>query len=139
MSVRFEIDDKDIKILEEKISKLPNRAEKEINDVLHTVGVEIATDEITNEMPVSMRNGRMRPKNHAKMRKWSKSETDNLGFTIKSRGGASGFDYLVFPNEGRGRSNPTEQRFMEKGIERATPRIMEKLTQRVDKVLKEEL
>jgi hypothetical protein len=143
LSVKFELDYKAIERLEMKIAKLPNRMEQEINDVLHTDGVKIATEEITKLIPVSTRNGKIRNKQHAKHSRWSRSEHHNLGFTIKARGGAANkrgsFGYLVFPNEGRGAHNPVEQRFMEKGLEVATPKILSKLHEQIDKVLKEEL
>ncbi|HDR4840249.1 TPA: hypothetical protein QCR21_006057, partial [Bacillus cereus] len=58
------------------------------------------------------------------------------------RGGAANkkgsFGYLVFPNEGRGSHNPLEQRFAERGIVNARPRILAELHKGVDKVLEEE-
>lgn len=142
-AVRFEVDSKDIERLEQKIAKLPNRMEKEINNVLHTDGVKILAEEVTNELPVSTWRGMIRPKNHARLSKWWKPELENLGFVVKTKGGAASnkgsFGYLVFPDQGRGPFNPVEQRFSEHGLRKATPKIMEKLTKRIDKVLKEEL
>lgn len=142
-AARFEIDAKEIEILESKIAKLPNRMEHEVNEVLHTDGINIAAEEITKDLPISSWKGTIRPKNHAKTSKWWKSEKDNLGFTVKTRGGIAnkpgGFGYLVFPDEGRGPFNPVEQAFSERGLKLATPRIMDKLSKRIDKVLKEEL
>lgn len=143
MSVRFEVDAKEIEALEKKIAKLPNRMEREVNEVLHTDGIKIVADEVTKDLPISSWKGTIRPKNHAKHSKWWKSEKDNLGFTVKTKGGAANkpgsFGYLVFPDEGRGPFNPVEQRFSERGLKLATPKIMDKLSERIDKVLKEEL
>lgn len=143
MSVRFEFDYRQIAQLEQKLSRLPHRMEQVINSVLHNDGVEITTTEITKLLPVSTWKGKVRNKVHAKNSKWSKSELHNLGFTIKSRGGAAknkgSFGYLVFPNEGRGPHNPLEQRFMETGLERSTSKIMELLNKKIDKTLEEEL
>jgi hypothetical protein len=143
LSVKFELDYEAIKRLEMKMAKLPRRMESATNDVLHTDGIQIATEEITKRIPVSTRKGKIRNKKHAKHSNWSKSEKINLGFVIKARGGAANkkgsFGYLVFPNEGRGAHNPIEQRFMERGLEAATPKILSKLHERIDKVLEEEL
>lgn len=143
MSVKFELDYKAIERLEKKMMQLPGKMEGAANDVLHVDGVRIATEEITRLLPVSKQNGKIRNKRHAKYSNWSRSEKINLGFVIKSRGGAANkkgsFGYLVFPNEGRGAHNPVEQRFMERGLEAATSKILSKLHERIDKVLKEEL
>jgi hypothetical protein len=143
LSVKFELDYKAIERLEKKMMQLPGKMESVTNDVLHTDGIRIATEEITKLIPVSTRKGKIRNKKHAKHSNWSKSEKINLGFVIKARGGAANkkgsFGYLVFPNEGRGAHNPVEQRFMERGLEAATLKILSKLHERIDKVLEEEL
>ena len=142
MGVKFELDYEAIKRLEMKMAKLPDRMERATNDVLHADGIRIATEEITKLIPVSTRKGKIRNKKHAKHSNWSKSEKINLGFVIKARGGAANkkgsFGYLVFPNEGRGAHNPVEQRFMERGLEAATPRILAKLHEKIDQILEEE-
>lgn len=143
MSARFEIDYNAIERLEVKIARLPDQMEGVINEVLHTDGIRIATEEITKLIPVSSRNGKIRNKRHARHSKWSKSENHNLGFAIKAKGGAANkrgsYGYLVFPNEGRGAHNLIEQRFMERGLEKATPKILSKLHERIDQILEEEL
>jgi hypothetical protein len=142
LGVKFELDYEAIKRLEMKMAKLPDRMERATNDVLHTDGIRIATEEITKLIPVSTRKGKIRNKKHARHSNWSKSEKINLGFVIKARGGAANkkgsFGYLVFPNEGRGAHNPVEQRFMERGLEAATPRILAKLHEKIDQILEEE-
>lgn len=141
MSIRFELDSREVELLEQKMRRLPDKMEETINESLHTDGVAIATEEITNLIPSSQWKNRSLNKAHARTSKWSKSEGHNLGFTIKSKGGAANkkgsFGYLVFPNEGRGSSNPVEQRFMERGMQKATPRILEKLNESIDKTLEE--
>lgn len=143
MSVKFELDFKAIERLEKKMMQLPGEMEDAVNDVLHVDGVRITIEEITKLLPVSKQNGKIRNKRHAKHSNWSRSEKINLGFVIKARGGAANkkgsFGYLVFPNEGRGAHNPVEQRFMERGLKAATPKILSKLHEKVDKILKEEL
>lgn len=124
----------DLTTLHDKIRQLPNLAERAINDVLHTQGIEIVTNEMTNLMPKSKGS-----KKHAKDSKWSKSEEHNLGFTVKTRGGAAknkgSFGYLVFPDEGRGPFNPWVQNFSGRAAQRATPKILDKLHGTLDELL----
>ncbi|UPL43264.1 hypothetical protein MU858_21345 [Bacillus sp. PGP15] len=138
----FEVDYAAIEKLEEKMRMLPSKMEPAVNTVLHTVGIQIATEEITKLIRVSHSKWSVRNKTHAKNSNWSKSEKMNLGFKVMARGGAANkkgsFGYLVFPNEGRGSHNPLEQRFAERGIMNAKPKIIEKLHKGVDKVLEEE-
>jgi hypothetical protein len=143
LTTKFEIYYDTLQQLEKKLGRLPKRMEYVVNEFLHTDGVDIATEEITKLIPNSQWKNRRLNKAHARTSKWSKSDKHNLGFTIKSKGGAAknrgSFGYLVFPNEGRGSSNPLEQRFMERGIKNATPRILHRLSERIEKVLEEEL
>lgn len=116
----------DLSTLSDLIKQLPGRAEQAINQVLHTDGIEIVAKEMTNLIPVSKSDGK-----HAKNSKWWASEEGNLSFVVKSRGGAANkkgsFGYLVFPDEGRGPSNPWEQNFSGRSLQRSTPKILEKL------------
>lgn len=141
--MKYEVDYSEVIKLQQKIAKLPNKMEVAVNSALHRNGVKFAKEEITKLIPVSAPRKRRQPKVHAKQEKWSSSKKENLGFTIKSKGGAANkpgsFGYLVFPNEGRGPSNPIEQRFMERGMEKAVPRILTKLNEKVDKTLEEAL
>jgi hypothetical protein len=143
LTVKFEIYYDTFTKLEQNLGRLPNKLEKIVNEFLHTEGVEIATEEITILIPNSSWKDHRLNKRHARDVKWSRSENHYLGFTIKSRGGAANrprsFGYLVFPNEGRGPSNPLEQRFMERGIKNATPKILHRLSNKIEKVIKEEL
>lgn len=138
----FEVDYAAIEKLEEKMRMLPNKMEPVVNNVLHTDGIQIATEEITKLIRVSRSKWSVRNKTHAKNSNWSKSEEMNLGFKVKARGGAASkkgsFGYLVFPNEGRGSHNPLEQRFAERGLMNAKPKIINRLHEGVDKVLEEE-
>jgi hypothetical protein len=143
LSAKFDLEYDELMRLEQKLGRLPKKLEAVVNETLHTDGVEIATEEITKLIPNSQWKNRRLTKAHARTSKWSKSENHNLGFTIKSRGGAANkrgsYGYLVFPNEGRGSHNPLEQRFMERGIKNATPKILDKLSERIEKALEEEL
>jgi hypothetical protein len=137
MSVKYEFDYQEVDKLEKKIKRIPGNIENIINSYLHHDGAKIVVDEITEEMPMS----KVRNKRHAKTSRWSRVEKDNLGFTVKPKGGAANrpfsFGYLVFPNEGRGPHNPLEQRFMEEGLEKATPRIIQDIHELLDTKLKE--
>ena len=142
MSIKYEIDYSKIQALEDKMKQIPDNVERIINTYLHKEGIERTTKDITSFIQVSRpTNGKL--KRHARNSKWSKDEQDNLGFTIKARGGAANkkgsYGYLVFPNEGRGPRNPLEQRFMERGLDRSTPPIIKGLSERLDAKIREEL
>lgn len=138
IEMRAMIEFDDLTGLYDKIRTLPNRAEKQINKILHTEGLEIATKEMTSLLPVSRVN-----KKHAKNSKWYAYETGNLQFVLKSRGGAANkkgsFGYLVFPDEGRGPNNPWAQHFSDRSLQRTTPKILEALHGALDELLEEGL
>lgn len=110
------------KEIEAAMKKVPEKAEQQVNKVLHTVGVKETIQSIIGFMPVSNRN-----KKHAKFSNPLKSAAINLGFRVYARGGASknkgSFGYLVFPNDGLGENNLIEQRFFERGGEKASDKI----------------
>lgn len=124
--------------LEERIKQFPNRAEGAINKVLHNDGVKIVTQEMTNLIPVSREN-----KKHAKQSKWYTHETGNLEFVVKTKGRAANkpgsYGYLVFPDEGRGPSNPWEQNFSGRSLQKSTPKVLQKIHGALDKLLEEGL
>ncbi len=136
MSAKYNIEFQDVEKLEKKIAQLPNVAEGIINDALEKQGTRTVVERITNLIKVGERGGR-----HAKTSKWEKVNKFNLGFDVLARGGAAknkgSFGYLVFPNEGRGPRNPVEQRFMEQGLEIATPKVLDVLNIEIDKKIKE--
>ncbi|MFJ7662959.1 hypothetical protein ACIQXW_11200 [Lysinibacillus sp. NPDC097162] len=137
--MRAQLEFNNLSSLEEKIRMLPNSAEKAINQVLHSRGIEIATREMTNLLPVS----KVRNKKHAKDSKWSKSEIANLEFVVKSKGGAANkkgsFGYLVFPDEGRGPSNPWAQRFSDRSLQKSVPKILAELDEALQDLIQEGL
>lgn len=141
MSVKYTVDYKDIERLESKVKQLPGKTENIINDILHKQGIRKTVENITQFINISTRDGRPRNKRHAKTSGWHASDLFNLGFSVKAKGGAANkkgsFGYLVFPNEGRGPHNPFEQRFMERGLEVATPKILDVLNVELDKKIKE--
>lgn len=136
--MRAMVEFSDLSSLESKIRQLPGRAEAAINAILHTEGIKIVTEEMTNLLPVSKEN-----KKHAKNSKWSAHETGNLEFVVKTKGGAANkkgsYGYLVFPDEGRGPSNPWQQNFSIRASQRATPKILDKLHGALDNLIQEGL
>lgn len=94
----------------------PGKVEVAANKALHTTGGKEVSMAIIGFMPRSNRN-----KKHAKDGDALNQEDLNLGFRIYARGGAArnkgSYGYLVFPNEGRGRSNPVARKFFEEGLE----------------------
>lgn len=132
MSVRFEFDYSQLRVLEEKLKRIPSKTEQTLNDVLHKTGVQIVQDNIINKMPISAKQ-----KKHAKTSKPLKSNNFNLGFEITPK---RQFNYLVFPNNALGTSIDNQaQEFMETGLELSTDDIIEKINQEIDKKIREEL
>lgn len=140
--MKWEIDYSAFEALDEKLRELPGQTEETINRYLHTKGVDTSKKNITSHIPVSKPNSRS-PKIHAKHTSWSRKKTENLGFEIVTKGGAANrpgsFGYLVFPNEGRGKRNPKEQRFMEKGLHESTPSILDDLLGEITNKIQEVL
>ena len=131
MPIKYELDHEQSMKLFEAMSKIPKLSEKLANKVLHGEGSKIMMQKIIDFIPVSKVD-----KKHAKSSKPLKDTLINLGFEIKTKGGAAknknSFVYLVFPNEGRGSSNPIAQRFFEKGMEQSNPEIFEQLLTALD-------
>lgn len=134
--MKMEIDSRDLDRIEESLSKLGDQAETEVNDLLHGVGVDTVTKDVTDLLPVSSKN-----KKHAKFSKPFTHDPQNLGFIFRTRGGAAknktSFGYLVFPDEGRGPRNPVEQDFTGKGINKAKPKILTELTEVITRKIQE--
>ncbi|MCV9886240.1 hypothetical protein [Metabacillus halosaccharovorans] len=130
MSVRFELDYKDFEKLQEKFKKIPDEVEKTINSFLHKQGVEIMTNDVLANMPISNRN-----KRHARQSKPLTSVNFNLGFELKPK---PRFRYLVFPDKALGTSiNSTAKEFMEKGLNKSTQKIINGLNEQIDQKIKE--
>lgn len=140
--MKFEMDYQDVTRLENKIKQLPNIAERAINMVLHTDGIELVERNVTRLIPISDRNKntpwykRNGSVKHARDAAWSTSERDNLGFNVKSKGGAANkrgsFGYLVFPDEGRGQE---KQSFTDRATDVAVPQIVNKLHGKLTEIL----
>jgi len=125
MAVKYEFDYEEVEKLISKITELGGSSEQVLNEVLAKEAKEAFVPSITGLIPVSGKKEGV----HAAASKWSKIEKGNLEFSIKARGGAANkpgsFGYLVFPNEGRGKHNPREQRFFEKGRDLQLPHLVE--------------
>lgn len=133
MAVKFEVDASATTKLEEYFKQLPGRAENVTNNYLHTQGADIAATHITDILPVSRSGMSARAKIHAKNSRPFQTDTFNLGFSIRAK---RKFGYLYFPNEGLGTSLGHEpQQFMERGLEQATPIIIDGLTGQIENIL----
>lgn len=131
MPIKYELDHEQSMKLFDAMAKIPKLSEELANKVLHGGGSQLMIQKIIDFTPVSKVD-----KKHAKSSKPLKDTMINLGFEIKTKGGAAknkgSFGYLVFPNEGRGSSNPIAQRFFEKGMEQSNPEIFEQLLAALD-------
>lgn len=136
--MRAEINFEDLARLEQNIGRLPGKAEDIINKALDKQASRIVVEHITKLIKTGDRPGR-----HANQGKWEKIEKFNLGFDVVAKGGAAknkgSFGYLVFPNEGRGPRNPTEQRFAELGLEQSVPKVLEIINVEMEKKIQEVL
>lgn len=132
------VDFKDIEKLEKNLERIPGMSEEVINSVLKKQGVRKVVEGITKLIKIGDRGGP-----HARSSKWEKVENFNLGFNVKTKGGAAknrgSFGYLVFPNEGRGPRNHMEQRFAERGLEAAESKVIEDLSLEIEKKIQEVL
>lgn len=120
--MKYELKFDDNQELIDAMSKVADRSEETINKVLHSRGAERVTQSIIGFMPKSNRNKSNWKQNtkHAKTSNPLTSTGFNLGFRVYPKGGAAknkgSFGYIKFPNDGRGPSNPTAQKFFERGL-----------------------
>lgn len=138
MSIIFNVDFKRLTQLKEAMLKIPDRSEAVLNKYLHERGGDIVLKSILSLTPNSGRD-KSRWSNHKKHAKESnpyKQDSFNLGFRIYARGGAANnqgsFGYLVFPNEGRGPSNPIAQEFFQKGLEAKEDKLYDDMIRELD-------
>lgn len=119
MCAKCSVDYVQMERLEQNIQKLPNRAEKILNDVLQVKVSPLLERSILGLMPISNRK-----KKHAKMFKsLSTNNKENLTVTLKPK---PKFQYLVFPDLGIGTSSKNApQLFMERGVKRETNQSIE--------------
>ncbi|WP_205603261.1 hypothetical protein [Heyndrickxia ginsengihumi] len=103
------------------MQKIPNRSEKVINDTLRIKGAPKAMDNIQSGIPVSPKR-----KKHAHDSKALNVKYGNLEFFIRPK---KTFDYIKYPDLGIGTSKHNQpKQFMKKGLEKATPKILDDLS-----------
>lgn len=123
------------------MKEAPDNVEREVNAVLHKQGGKEISQSIIGFMPISKRDKSNWRQNssHAKTSNSLSQTKLNLAVQIYAKGGASyskgSFGYLVFPNEGRGRSNPVSQQFFEKGLEAKEQTVIDLLIKALDKAI----
>ncbi|MGU9987995.1 hypothetical protein ACQ5RL_01845 [Latilactobacillus curvatus] len=126
MAGEYYLDFKKSEQIVKSMSLVPDKAEKAVNQVLHTSGIKDAIKAITGFIPVSNRN-----KRHARNSNPLKGDAMNLGFRVYARGGAAknknSFGYLAFPNDGLGKHNLIAKRFFERGGDLASTSIFNKI------------
>lgn len=129
---KFELRKEDLDKLEEKIGKLQEVAEVEINRVLH----QESADKVSKSIQSLINISKKKKGTHAKLGKPFKVEPFNLGFFIKTY---PKYGYLVFPDEGRGIRNKIAQDFTGRGIEKERPQVVNRLLEVLTSRIKEEL
>lgn len=146
MAVRFEVDYAAIQKLSDAIMRLPGKAEKVINTTLLEQASKKIAEDITPLIPISRnRDGSgTRSKLHARNILWhAKEQKEHLSITVKTKGGAANktgsFGYLVFPNEGRGKYQPRELAFMERGRDNAIPDVINDIENNLIQTIEEEM
>ncbi len=133
MSV-FRIDD-NFEELQKMLSKLPNKGEDIVNDVLHKEASQIFQDSIQNLLPESHRKWKGKKK-AAKQAKPFTSINGNLSVTIVNK---NAYAYLYFPDDGtKTKRHRGEQHFMLRGVEAKAGTVVEmclnRLTEQINKL-----
>lgn len=124
---KFQIDLKQSQELESKMKQVPENAERLVNEVVHTKGSKYALEGIIEFMPLSDRD-----KAHAKLSNPLKIILINLGFEVLPK---PKFRFLVFPNDGLGRSNPVARQFFEKGLDSRSEKILNEVMAALQKAI----
>ncbi|MFV1455182.1 hypothetical protein EXW59_11650 [Bacillus mycoides] len=121
MCAKFSVDYSQVDKLEQNAQRLPNKAEKILNDVLKVKVSPRLEKSIMGLIPASKKK-----KKHAKMFKaLSVNNKENLAVIFKPK---PKFKYLVFPDLGVGTSiKNAPQHFMEYGVEKEINQSIEDL------------
>ena len=109
---RLDLEMEDFERLQQALINFPGDSEKAINDVFHTDGVKLVSEEIQRLIPVSGRtwNGKRKA---AKVSKSLTNENGNLSFTVKT---TKNYQYLYFPDDGTSTEHHAgNQQFFHKG------------------------
>lgn len=134
--VTIEFNKEDITALSDYFNKLGPEFEKRTQKFMDRYRGHMA-DDIKSTFPISRYHPDGR---HARTHKSLLDKRLFLGFYIRERnartiGNWREYGYLIFPEEGRGYTNPTAQRFFERGVERHEPIIVERLKSILDRVI----
>lgn len=124
----LEMKAEDFEKLQTAMKNFQGDAAKIINNVFHSDGVQLASDEIQRLMPVSGRtwSGKASP---AKTSKSLTSVKENLAFTIKA---TNKYQYLYYPDDGSStRRHVGNQQFFAKGGEAKQNEIIERCIARL--------
>lgn len=134
----WEIDFGNVDELIEKFKRVEGGAEGIINNVIHNDGIQMAIEHIQPDIPVSHWKNKVRNKKHARnVQNPQSSKKNNLAFTIRPK---PKYNYLKYPDLGIGTSKKNQpQHFMRKGLEKASPKIIEKLNDRIDQHINQTL
>lgn len=128
----FELNENDLESLQQYISRYEGGAENAINEVLHDDAGPLIYGEINPFINPSGRTFKGHSKS-ARDSAWPRYDTDkNLEITVGTK---SKWHYLYFPDDGSNtRKHAGNQRFFERGGEKAVPKVVERCL----KVLTEE-
>lgn len=137
------LDYKDIKNLEEKLKALPHKAEYEINNYFWSEAGKLLEKDVYKLMPRSKYKKYGTPKTHAKDSESLEIIRYNLGVKVqtKIKPKSKDFGYLIFPDEGRGvkQINKGSQEFFNKSLEPNQNKIIDGLTEHLNKKIEEEI
>ena len=139
------LDYKDLIRLEERLKLLPNTAEYEVNNYLWSEAGNVLEKEVYRRMPRShyVHYSRGKPKTHAKDSESLEIIRYNLGVKVqtKIKPKSKDYGYLIFPDEGRGirQNKKGSQEFFGKSLESKERKIIDELTEHLNKKIEEEL
>ncbi|AVP48409.1 hypothetical protein [Bacillus cereus] len=121
MPANFSIDASKFESLQRNIERLPNVAEKIINEDLKSRIAPVMKKSVLGLMPISNRK-----KAHAKLyQSINDDNKENLTLTLKPK---SKYRYLVFPDLGLGTSKKkAAQKFMKHGVDKKVDYSIEEL------------
>ena len=137
------IDKGDFYRLWELIKQAPEVADEETEKWFDSKGIDLFKENIIKRINHSGRdksNYTQNPRTHAINSEPFTHDKVKDGVKIKSRGGSANtglnqFGYLVFPDEGRGYTNPLAQNFTITGIDETLPVMVKDLTENISKRL----
>lgn len=126
----FKLDYNSISEFAKRFDAMPAEVENLINSFLHGEAPEIIRPELSGLIPVSDRN-----KTHAAHHKRAFGRQENYNLSVKLITSRN-FNYLVFPDEGRGTSIMNEpQNFTGRALDEAMPELTDNMTEYVKNML----